>query len=177
MSPLEDMPQASEEDEEEDEDDEDEEVELCRADLDSLLRVRGGQGLTNAMAETICPDTACFLAIELNSIIMGNGGRPLNEEEWDRLVAYAEAQAEERDDEDDIAEAVASVWNELASYDVERSWLMNDGSWTNNILNPEEATDVAVAATPAAAASVATSAATKMQAAWRGFRGRLSMLV
>jgi hypothetical protein len=175
MSAHEDLPQATEDDEEEDEDDE---VEFSRAGLDALLRERGGSGLTDAMAAEACPEFGIFMATELNALIVGNGGRPLNQEEWDALVYDEDEEDDENDDEDeeDIAAAVASVWNELASYDAPpRAWLMADGSWVSNILNPEEATDVAVIASPAAAASVATSAATKMQAVWRGFKGRLSM--
>jgi hypothetical protein len=189
MSSLEDLPQPAEEgdesDEDEDEDEEDEEVELSPSRLDALLLVRGGQGLTDAMTERIFADiqqdaesSAPFLAIELNAIILGNGGRPLTEREWDFLVERLDDEEDEDEDDDNdvIAAAVAAAWNELSSYDTpERAWLMADGSWVSTVMNPEEATEVAVVASPAAAASVATNAATKMQAVWRGFKGRLSV--
>ena len=178
MSALEDLPQAAEADDDDDEEEEDE-VEFSRPALDALLRERGGSGLTDAMAAEACPEFGIFMATELNALIVGNGGRPLNQEEWDSLV-YDEEEEEEDEDEDEedrvIAAAVAAVWNELASYDAPpRTWLMADGSWVSNILNPEEATDVAVIAPPASAALVAANAATKVQAVWRGFKGRLSM--
>jgi hypothetical protein len=176
MSALEDLPQpvAGDDDEDEEEDeDEDEEVEFSRANLDALLRQRGGVGLTDAMAEAVCPEFALFMVTELNALIVGNGGRHLNQDEWDALI-YDDGEDED-DDENDIAAAVAAVWNELASYDAPRAWLMSDGSWVSNILNPEDSTEVTVLASADSAPIVATQAATKMQAVWRGFKGRMSL--
>jgi len=181
MSALEDLPQPAEtaddddEDEDEDDEDDDEEVEFSRADLDAFLRARGGNGLTDAMAAEVCPEFGTFMATELNALVVGNGARPLTHEEWVALVDEEEDEDEDEDN-DDIAAAVAIVWNELASYDEPpRSRLMVDGSWTTTVINPEDATDVTVVAPPSSAASVAASAATKVQAVWRGFQGRLSL--
>jgi hypothetical protein len=184
MSALEDLPQATEADDESDDDDDDEddddsvdEVEFSRADLDAFLRARGGHGLTDAMAAEVCPEFGTFMGTELNALVVGNGARPLTREEWIALLQQQDEDEEEDEDNDEIAAAVATVWNELASYDEPpRAWLMADGSWTSTVLNPEEATNVAVVASPAAAPSVASSAATKVQAVWRGFKGRLAML-
>ena len=180
MSALEDLPPASAEADSDDEEEEEDEVEFSRADLDALLRARGGSGLTEAMAAALCPEVALFMSSELNALLLGNGARPLNEEEWTALVYEEDEEDEDEEDEGEraIAAAVATVWNELASYDPpQRAWLMMDGSWASNIVNPEEATEVAVVASPATAAAVATSAATKMQAVWRGFKGRLSLRI
>ena len=185
MSALEDLPQAAEAaDSDEDDDDDDDsvdEVEFCRADLDAFLRARGGHGLTDAMAAEVCPEFGTFMGTELNALVVGNGGRPLTREEWIELLDDDEDEDEEEDEEEDedndeIAAAVAAVWNELASYDEPpRAWLMTDGSWTSTVMNPEEATDVTVVASPAAAPALAASAAIKVQAVWRGFKGRLSL--
>jgi len=182
MSALEDLPQAAEaeDSDDEDEDDDDEsvdEVEFSRADLDAFLRARGGHGLTDAMAAEVCPEFGTFMGTELNALVVGNGGRPLTREEWIALLEDDDDdEDEENEDNDEIAAAVAAVWNELASYDEPpRAFLMADGSWASTVMNPEEATEVTVAASPAAAAGVAGSAATKVQAVWRGFKGRLSL--
>jgi hypothetical protein len=185
MSALEDLPQPVEGAEDSEDEEEEDEVEFSRADLDALLRARGGSGLTEAMAAALCPEEALFMSSELNALLVGNGARPLNEEEWTALVYEDEDEDEdeeenEEENEDDraIAAAVAAVWAELASYDLPpRAWLMVDGSWANNILNPEDATDVTVVASVTTAAAVATSAATKVQAVWRGFKGRLSLRI
>ena len=180
MSALEDLPQPAEgdesDDEDEDEDDDDsvDEVEFSRADLNAFLRARGGHGLTDAMAAEVCPEFGTFMGTELNALVVGNGGRPLTREEWIALLEQDE-EDEEDEDNDEIAAAVAAVWNELASYDTPRAFLMADGSWTSTVLNPEEATEVTVVASPAEAPVVAASAATKVQAVWRGFKGRLSL--
>jgi hypothetical protein len=117
------------------------------------------------------------MGTELNALVVGNGGRPLTREEWIALLEDDEDDEDEEDeDNDEIAAAVAAVWNERASYDEPpRAFLMADGSWTNTVLNPEEATEVTVVASPAEAPVVAASAATKVQAVWRGFKGRLSL--
>ena len=182
MSALEDLPQPAEadesDDEDEDEDDDDsvDEVEFSRADLNAFLRARGGHGLTDAMAAEVCPEFGTFMGTELNALVVGNGGRPLTREEWIALLEQDEDDDDEEDeDNDEIAAAVAAVWNELASYDTPRAFLMADGSWTSTVLNPEEATEVTVVASPAEAPVVAASAATKVQAVWRGFKGRLSL--
>lgn len=194
MSPLEDLHQTTyaegeseseddddddEDDEDDEEDEEDEEVEFSRTELDALLRARGGNGLTDAMAAQVCPEFGMFMLNELNALIIGNGGHPLGEEQWNRLQWNDDRRCDwnelQGNDEDAIAAAVATVWNELASYDAEpRSQLMIDGSWASNILNPEDATDVSVVAPTESAAMVASNAAIKVQAVWRGFRGRLS---
>jgi len=59
---------------------------------------------------------------------------------------------------------------------VKVSWkLMEDGSWTRTVFNPEEepvASILSPALTEAAAAASAAAAATKVQAVWRGFSTR-----
>ena len=152
MSALEDLPQSAEADEDDSDDDDDdsdddEDVEFSREDLDALMRARGGQGLTETMATLICADSACFNSSELNALLIGNGARPLTEEEWEDLLDGEEEKV--------------------------RWCLQEDGSWVKDPMNPEELTTVAVSVSPSEdAAAVATSAATKMQAVWRGFKFR-----
>lgn len=161
MSALEDLPQSAEAEGDDDDDDdsdddsdddEEDDVEFSREDLDALMRARGGNGLTDAMATLICADSACFNSSELNALLIGNGARPLTEEEWEDLL--------DGEEEDEDEEKV-------------RWCLHEDGSWVKDPMNPEELTTVAVSVSPSEnAAAVATSAATKMQAVWRGFKGR-----
>jgi hypothetical protein len=61
------------------------------------------------------------------------------------------------------------------------SWmLMEDGSWTRSVMNPEDEPMAAIlspALTAAAAAASATEAATKVQAVWRGFSSRVRQVL
>lgn len=156
MSALEDLPQSAEAEDEDDEDDEDDEedeedVEFSREDLDALMRARGGQGLTEAMSAFLRPEGIFFGYSELNALLIGNGARAINMDEWVALL-----DGEEEEEEEKV-----------------RWCLHEDGSWVKDVINPEELTTVAVSVSPSEnAAAVATSAATKMQAVWRGFKGR-----
>jgi hypothetical protein len=71
--------------EESDDEDEDREVEFSREALDAFLRMRGGSGLTEAMALAICPIFGVFTLSELRSLCIGNGARDLDEDEWDDM--------------------------------------------------------------------------------------------
>ena len=153
MSALEDVPQSTEaEDEDEDDSDDDEEdnVEFSCPDLDVLMRARGGQGMSEAMAAVLHQDGICFSSSSgLNLFLIGNGARPLTTEEWEDLL-------------DGEYEGEKVRW-----------CLHEDGSWVKDPINPEEITAVVVNVSPSeSAAVVATSAATKVQAVWRAFKGR-----
>jgi hypothetical protein len=153
MSALEDLPKPAgeEEDDSDDEsdiseDDDDEYMEFSRDRLDALMRARGGQGISEGMAEVLRPDGICFTSSELNALLLGNGARSLNEDEWFSIL----------DGEEKV-----------------RWCLHEDGSWVKDPINPEEITAVIVNVSPSeSAAVVATSAATKVQAVWRAFKGR-----
>jgi hypothetical protein len=153
MHEKEDMPQAEDDDYEDDSEDEDEdEVEFTRESLDAFLRARGG-GLTDQMAESICSDFAAFTANELNALLIGNTGRALTEEEWDYLVNMDEEQ-----------------WNSGITI---TSHLQDDGTWTREVLNPEEISVVSVSLPANVSVPEATNkAATKVQADWRGYKER-----
>jgi hypothetical protein len=64
---------------------------------------------------------------------------------------------------------------------VKVSWkLMEDGSWTRTVFNPEEEPVAAIlspALTAAGAAATAAEAATKVQAVWRGFSTRVRQVM
>jgi hypothetical protein len=154
MSALEDVPKPAgeEEDEEDDEsdiseDDDEDYMEFSRDRLDALMRARGGQGISEAMAEVLRSDGVCFTSSELNALLIGNGARPLTEDEWFAILDG---------DEEKVR------WS-----------LHEDGSWVKDPINPEEITAVVVKVFPSeSAAVVATSAAKKVQAVWRAFKGR-----
>jgi hypothetical protein len=57
--------------------------------------------------------------------------------------------------------------------------LLEDGSWTRTVFNPEDevATILSPALTAAAAAATAADAATKVQAVWRGFSTRVRQVL
>ena len=103
MTTTEDFPQSGEETEEEsddenyvydgdeseqDEDDDEEEmeVEFKREDLDSFLRARGGRGLTEEMAQSICAEAGDFMRLELHFLCVGNGAGPITDEDWEALT-------------------------------------------------------------------------------------------
>jgi hypothetical protein len=68
------------------EDEEDDEVVFTREELHNFLVARGGSGLTDAMANTLCANYGAFTLSELRVLSVGNGGRELNQEEWDGLL-------------------------------------------------------------------------------------------
>jgi hypothetical protein len=157
MSALEDLPKSVGEEEEADddsddesdnsEDDDDEYMEFSRDRLDALMRARGGQGISEGMADILRPDGICFTCSELNAFLLGNGARSLNEDEWFAILDG---------DEEKV-----------------RWCLHEDGSWAKGPMNPEEFTTVVVKVFPSQiAAIVADGAATKVQAIWRAFKGR-----
>jgi hypothetical protein len=102
MTTTEDFPQSGEETEEEsddenyvydgdeseqDEDDEEEmEVEFTREALDTFLRSRGGRGLTDEMAQSICAEVGDFMRLELHFLCVGNGAGPITDEDWEALT-------------------------------------------------------------------------------------------
>lgn len=66
---------------------EEEEFEFRPSQLDLFLRERGGIGLTEDIAAHICPEEASFTQHELQMLVIGNGGRPINSESsWFRAL-------------------------------------------------------------------------------------------
>lgn len=59
---------------------EEEEFEFFPNQLDAFLRERGGNGLTETIAMNVCPEVASLTQHELQMLIIGNGGRPINSE-------------------------------------------------------------------------------------------------
>jgi len=189
MVDKEDFPKAedSEDDDSEDEYESDEEsqAEFTRVSLDQFLRSRGGLGLTEAMAAAICEEEAIFNSSELNALCIGNGGRPLAEDEWDALV---DSQEEEDDNQEgqegqEVQEPpsqasllVNGEWvvNETSNMNpLQISSLLDNGQWVRTVLNPEDLSGVSVSL-PAnvPVEETVNNAATKVQAVWRGFKMR-----
>jgi hypothetical protein len=162
MVDKEDFPKAedSESDDSEDEYESDEEsqAEFTRVSLDQFLRSRGGLGLTEAMAAAICEEEAIFNSSELNALCIGNGGRPLAEDEWDALIDSQEEE-DENENETEIPLQISS--------------LLENGQWVRTVLNPEDLSGVSVTL-PAnvPVEETVNNAATKVQAVWRGFKMR-----
>ena len=184
MSALEDLPHSFEEEEDDDDDDsddsddsdEEEEVDLTRFTLDALLRIHGGQGLTDAMALAISPDFTGSNAITLNSqvlnsLLIGNGARTLSSDEWVSLIEEGDDETEDEDEDEEEDEE--THWPNV------RWHLHKDGSWVKDVINPEEITVIAVSMpisfSNALITATTTSAANKMQSVWRTFKGRRSV--
>jgi len=131
-------------------DSEDEEVEMTRTELQAFITSLGGN-LSEEAADNICEVIAGFTYYELNALVVGNTGRPLTEDRWNELL--------EEDDEDEDLDSVEDeedVWNLriVASFDA-------DGSTR----------EISMVTTEDAA-----TAATKLQAVWRGFKGRVAVM-
>ena len=129
-------------------DSEDEEVEFTRADLQSFLASLGGN-LSEEAADNICEIIAGFTYYELNALVVGNTGRQLTEEQWNELLEDDEDDDYDSDDSDESED----VWNLRISTTF-------DGSRIVNIIHADDA----------------KKAATKLQAVWRGFQGRVVLM-
>jgi len=82
------------------EDEEEDEVIFTREELNNFLVARGGSGLTDAMATAICANYGAFTLSELRVLSVGNGGRELNQQEWDALIDGDESDTESDWDSD-----------------------------------------------------------------------------
>ena len=147
MAAIEDLPR-DDEDSAYSVDSEDEEVEFTRPDLQSFIASLGGN-LTEAAADNICEIIAGFTYYELNALVVGNTGRQLTEEQWNELLEDDEDDDYDSDDSDDSEE----VWSLRISTTF-------DGSRIVNIIHADDA----------------KKAATKLQAVWRGFQGRVVLM-
>lgn len=94
MSEKEDFPDVPEEAEDEAESEsesesyeseEEYEVEFTRSDLQQFIAAHGGH-LTEQMSDAICAEIAAFTKTELNSLLVGNTGKALTEDEWNQLL-------------------------------------------------------------------------------------------
>ena len=78
------------------------EVEFTRSHLKEFIESHGGH-LTEQMCDAICTEIAAFTRTELNSLLVGNTGKALTEDEWNQLlhrdVDESEASEEEEEEE------------------------------------------------------------------------------
>jgi len=82
----------------------------------------------------------------------------------DRFLAMHIQEPEEPDDDPPLTSA----------YVTRVSWLKYDGTWTESITNPEEVSPVSITVDEISTEDqVASRAAIKMQALWRGYISRL----
>lgn len=97
-----------------------EEVEFTREELNAFLKRYGGDGLTEVIAQAVCPEYAGFTYMELRMFLLGNTGHDLTEAEWNEVVEDQDADAEaegtdddedddDEDDEDDEAESEGEI--------------------------------------------------------------------
>ena len=160
MAAIEDLPRAdADEDEDEDEDDDDEEVEFTRAQLQAFMVSVGGN-LTDAAAENICDVVASFTYYELNALVVGNTGVHLSEDRWNELLAAQEEDDEDEDEDEDEGEDEdddegEDVWNLRIS-----TTFGADVTREVRMITTEDT----------------KKAATKLQAIWRGFQGRVLLM-
>ena len=75
------------------------EVEFTRRELQDFIEARGGH-LTSQMSDAICEVIGAFTQTELNSLLIGNTGKVLTEQDWNELlnrpVDIVEEQVEEQ---------------------------------------------------------------------------------
>jgi hypothetical protein len=132
---------------------EEDEVDFTRAELQAFLASLGGN-LTDAAAENICDVIAGFNYYELNALVVGNTGRQLTEAMWNELLEDDDDEGSEDEDEEEEAEQ-EDVWN------LRISTTFGDGVTRDfSIVLAEDA----------------KKAATKLQAVWRGFQGRMEVM-
>jgi hypothetical protein len=151
MTAIEDLPRDDEEASVDSEEDEDE-VDFTRAELQAFLASMGGN-LSEEAADNICEVIAGFTYYELNALVVGNTGRQLTEDQWNELLE----DEDEEDDDDDESDASGEedIWNLRIS----------------TTFGPEVSRDVHLIRT-----EDAKKAATKLQAVWRGFKGRIEVM-
>jgi hypothetical protein len=92
------------------------EVEFTRRQLQEFIEAHGGH-LTEQMSDAICAVVGAFTQTELNSLLVGNTGQTLSEEEWNRLL-------ERPQDSETVAETVVDSLRITVRGD-ERSIYMN----------------------------------------------------
>ena len=150
--PTEAMPVQYEEDEDEDESDyesDEEEIEFTRELLNAWLRKQGGTGLTDSVAEFICPELGAFTRQELQALCFGNGGGLMGDDEWEQLLRGA-------------ANARREVW-----------WFVDPQTMVKNVTNPEETLGIrAWIAEDGCPLTDTLEATLMMQSLWRGFKAR-----
>jgi hypothetical protein len=185
-----------EEDEEEDEEDEDEYVVFNRTQLNSLCQKLGSYrhiseeqwtAMSNAFALGDKEFSAESLPLvfdydELNAFFATHCYKVITQQQWIDILA-----AEETPMTDafisarlDFATPIQLPSAPLPSA-LNVTWmLLENGSWTRTVFNPEEEPVAAIlspALTAAGAAASAAEAATKVQAVWRGFSTRVRQVL
>jgi len=148
-------------------DSEDEEVEFTRADLQGFIASLGGN-LSEEAADNICDVIAGFTYYELNALVVGNTGRQLTEEQWNELL----------DDDDDDDGSDDDSEEELEDGELEDGSQMTiDNMRITSFLNPDgSSTRIVRTRNDDDVWRKKVKAATKLQAVWRGFQGRVAMM-
>lgn len=89
MSEKEDFPVHEEAESDSESESEFDEVEFTRSELQEFIKSHGGN-LTEQMSDAICAVVGAFTQTELNSLLVGNTGQALTEEEWNELLTRPE---------------------------------------------------------------------------------------
>lgn len=144
-------------------------IEMRSADLNILLRLNGGFGLLYGNQTHMLQ----FTRSSLNTALIANHADEMSEDQWtqlsdlgiDRFLAIHTQEPEEPDDDPPLT----------SPYATRVSWLKYDGTWTETITNPEEVSPVSIRLDENwTEGDVASRAAIKIQALWRGYRGVLN---
>ena len=69
------------------------EVEFTRRELQEFIEAHGGH-LTEEMSDAICAVIGSFTHTELNSLLVGNTGQSLTEEEWQQLLERPDSETD-----------------------------------------------------------------------------------
>jgi len=184
-----------EDDEDEDDEEEDEYVVFNRTQLNTLCQKLGSYrhiseeqwaAMSNAFAWhekefTMESQPLEFDFDELNSFFATHCWKAITEEQWIDILAAEETPltAAFESARLDFSKPLQLPLQPSPS-EVKVTWtLLENGSWTRTVFNPEEMAAVILspALTAAAAAASATEAATKVQAVWRGFSTRVRQVL
>lgn len=166
MTTTEDLPRNDAEstfsdDSDEDDDDDEEyaelEVRFNREKFGDFLKERGGVGMLEAISDGWTDAaTVTFTRTQLHFLMIGNGAKPLTDEEWEAIL------------EDDDAESTEE--GEIQEMSITTS-INEDGSFTRMIREARECE-----MRESMLAYEKEEAATRLQAVWRGFQRRIALM-
>jgi hypothetical protein len=183
------------EDDEEDEDEEDEDdcVVFNRTQLNALcLKLGSSRHISqlqwDAMSRAFIwsgkefsaeSERLFFTFSELNAFFATHCSLTITEAQWMDILAADETPITAAFDSARL-DFATPIQLPLQPFSMKVSWaLLENGSWTRSVMNPEEevAAIFSPALTAAAAAANAAEAATKVQAVWRGFSTRVRQVL
>ena len=107
------------------------EVEFTRTQLQAFIASHGGH-LTEQMSDAICAVVGVFTQTELNSLLVGNTGQTLSEDEWNRLMERDDSHDDQQEEGQEQGQlrisvrgderCVYSIIHEAAAAKIQSAW-------------------------------------------------------